>query len=145
MITGRAISPNLCIMTFGTPWQAPRRALSFARPRALRALGLACFGHSRALEWPCPLSSGPSGPRPRCHPSGDNTAAGACQRPDNDSTNYKAYSEIDMTRLKIPERTNVCKMNVHAKCATLAEIIAPRNPLSTFKRWYQSLRNKSAS
>ena len=30
----------------------------------------------------CPLSSGPSGPRPRCHPSGGNTAAGACQRPD---------------------------------------------------------------
>ena len=56
-------------------WQAPKRTLSFARPRALRALGLACFGHSRALralEWPYPMSIGPSG----------NTAAGACQRPD---------------------------------------------------------------
>ena len=31
------------------------------------------------MFWPL---SGPSGLRPRCHPSGGNTAAGACQRPE---------------------------------------------------------------
>ena len=38
-------------------------AFSSARPRALRALGLACFGHSRALGCPYALTLGPSSAR----------------------------------------------------------------------------------
>ena len=60
------------------------------RPRALRALGLAFFGHSRALralEWPYPMSLGPSG----------NTAAGACQRPDNISCDLLLFYHHDGT------------------------------------------------
>ena len=84
-------------------------ALGFARPRALRALGLACLSHSRALralEWLSPLSLGPLG----------NTAAGACQRPDDLLLNIVRYLLFRTTNCLFAVKCQLKSFDSRIKC-----------------------------